>query len=92
MGVPPTVVPLGPYAEAGADALELDFGLADDSAENGDVAGAVEELPTSINRIAEPSLLDAPKPIPNGARRGSVAEPLFEDDGLPLRFAPPTRR
>ncbi|MBR4104635.1 MAG: MCE family protein, partial [Thermoguttaceae bacterium] len=84
--------PLGPYAEAGADALELDFGLADDSAENGDVAGAVEELPTSINRIAEPSLLDAPKPIPNGAGPGTVAEPLFEDDGLPLQFAPPTRR
>ncbi len=92
---PPSTVdakPLGPYAEAGADALELDFGLADDSAENGDVAGAVEELPTSINRIAEPSLLDAPKPIPNGAGPGTVAEPLFEDDGLPLQFAPPTRR
>lgn len=84
--------PLGPYAEPETSALELDFGLADDSAENFDVAGAVEELPTSINRIAEPSLLDAPKPIPNGARRGSVAEPLFEDDGLPLQFAPPTRR
>lgn len=80
--------PLGPYAEAGPGALELDFGLADDSAE----AGAVEELPTSINRIAEPSLLDAPKPIPNGSNRGAVAEPLFEDDGLPLQFAPPTRR
>lgn len=84
--------PLGPYAEPETSALELDFGLADDSAENFDAAGAVEELPTSINRIAEPSLLDAPKPIPNGARRGSVAEPLFEDDGLPLQFAPPTRR
>ena len=80
--------PLGPYAEAGTGALELDFGLADDSAET----GAVEELPTSINRIAEPSLLDAPKPIPNGANRGAVVEPLFEDDGLPLQFAPPTRR
>ena len=80
--------PLGPYAESGAGALELDFGLADDSAEN----GAVEELPTSINRIAEPSLLDAPKPIPNGSNRGAVAEPLFEDDGMPLQFAPPTRR
>lgn len=88
---PPSTVdakPLGPYAESGAGALELDFGLADDSAET----GAVEELPTSINRIAEPSLLDAPKPIPNGALRGAVAELLFEDDGLPLRFAPPTRR
>ena len=84
--------PLGPYAESGADALELDFGLADDSDENVEVAGGVEELPTSINRIAEPSLLDAPKPIPNGAGRGTVAEPLFEDDGLPLQFAPPTRR
>lgn len=83
---------VGPYAEPETSALELDFGLADDSAENFDVAGAVEELPTSINRIAEPSLLDAPKPIPNGARRGAVAEPLFEDDGLPLQFAPPTRR
>ncbi|MBQ5791037.1 MAG: MCE family protein [Thermoguttaceae bacterium] len=87
----PTTVdakPLGPYAEPGPGALELDFGLADDSAET----DAVEELPTSINRIAEPSLLDAPKPIPNGALRGAVAEPLFEDDGLPLQFAPPTRR
>ncbi len=84
--------PLGPYAEPQTSALELDFGLADDSAENFDVANAVEELPTSINRIAEPSLLDAPKPIPNGAGRGTVAEPLFEDDGLPLQFAPPTRR
>ena len=84
--------PLGPYAEPETSALDLDFGLADDSAESGDVAGAVEELPTSINRIAEPSLLDAPKPIPNGAGRGTVAEPLFEDDGLPLQFAPPTRR
>ena len=92
---PPSTVsakPLGPYAEPGTDALELDFGLADDSAENVEVAGAVEELPTSINRIAEPSLLDAPKPIPNGAGPGTVAEPLFEDDGLPLQFAPPTRR
>ncbi len=92
---PPSTVdakPLGPYAEAGPDALELDFGLADDSVENGEVAGAVEELPTSINRIAAPSLLDAPKPIPNGAGPGTVAEPLFEDDGLPLQFAPPTRR
>jgi hypothetical protein len=80
--------PLGPYAEAGPGALELDFGLADDSAE----VGAVEELPTSINRVAEPALLDAPQPIPNGALRGEVAEPLFEDDGLPLQFAPPTRR
>jgi len=84
--------PLGPYAEPETSALELDFGLADDSAENVEGAGAVEELPTSINRIAEPSPLDAPKPIPNGARRGPVAEPLFEDDGLPLQFAPPTRR
>ena len=84
--------PLGPYAEPETSALDLDFGLADDSAESGDVAGAVEELPTSINRIAEPSLLDAPKPIPNGSLRGAVAEPLFEDDGLPLQFAPPTRR
>ncbi|MBQ7029517.1 MAG: hypothetical protein IJN32_04660, partial [Thermoguttaceae bacterium] len=92
---PPSTVdaaPLGPYAESGAGALELDFGLADDSGENVEVAGDVEELPTSINRIAEPSLLDAPKPIPNGAGSGSVAEPLFEDDGLPLQFAPPTRR
>lgn len=92
---PPSTVdaaPLGPYAEPETSALDLDFGLADDSAERGDVAGAVEELPTSINRIAEPSLLDAPKPIPNGSLRGAVAEPLFEDDGLPLQFAPPTRR
>ena len=92
---PPETVdakPLGPYAESGAGALELDFGLADDSDEKGDFASAVEELPSSINRIAEPSLLDAPKPIPNGALRGAVAEPLFEDDGLPLQFAPPTRR
>lgn len=80
--------PLGPYAEEGTDALELDFGLADDSAET----GAVEELPTSINRIARPATLDAPQPIPNGALGGAVAEPLFEDDGLPLQFAPPARR
>ena len=92
---PPSTVdakPLGPYAEAGPGALELDFGLADDSAEIGTDAGAVEELPPSINRIAEPSTLDAPRPIPNGANRGAVVEPLFEDDGLPLQFAPPTRR
>jgi hypothetical protein len=79
---------LGPYAEAGPGALELDFGLADDSGET----GAVEELPTSVNRIARPSTLDAPKPIPNGATQGAVAEPLFEDDGMPLQFAPPSRR
>lgn len=92
---PPSTVdakPFGPYAEPETSALELDFGLADDSAENFGGAGGVEELPTSINRIAEPSLLDAPKPIPNGALRGAVAEPLFEDDGLPMQFAPPTRR
>ncbi len=80
--------PFGPYAAPETSSLELDFHLADDSAET----GAVEELPTSINRIAEPSFLDAPKPIPNGATQGAVAEPLFEDDGLPLQFAPPTRR
>lgn len=80
--------PRGPYAEPETSALELDFGLADDSAET----LGVEELPPSINRIAEPSLLAAPKPIPNGASQGAVAEPLFEDDGLPLQFAPPTRR
>ncbi|MBQ2791316.1 MAG: MCE family protein [Thermoguttaceae bacterium] len=92
---PPTTVdatPLGPYAEPGTSALELDFSLADDSAENFDAVGAVEELPTSINRIAAPALLTAPNPSENGATQGAVAEPLFEDDGLPLQFAPAARR
>ncbi len=64
---------------------KLDFSLADDEEgeeyqeEYQDYAeeGEYEELPTSINRRAKSPKVGADSP--------------FEDDGLPLEFAPPTR-
>lgn len=46
-------------------------------------AEQVEELPSSINRVAAPNV--------NNGGQDSMSGNAFEDDGLPAQFVPPTR-